>query len=126
VTSRSVENYLKAAGRPRWMERVLEIDGRLAALHARLERAYDSLREEVGDDDVEFARRWRAYAERSRFDELNELIRRHNEWYPIERDLPMDPRTGDYVTFSGRSHRRPELSSRWVLERFPAERPTPR
>jgi hypothetical protein len=102
------------------MERVLEIDGRLAALRSRLERAYSALRDEAGDD-AEFARRWRAYAERCRFGELNELIRRHNEWYPIERDLPMNPRTGDYVTFSGRSHRRPELTSRWVLERFPAE-----
>ena len=26
--------------------------------------------------------------------ELNELIDRHNRYYPIERDLPLDPRTG--------------------------------
>ena len=37
------------------------------------------------------------FAARCRFDELNELIGQHNEWYPIERDLPMDLRTRDYV-----------------------------
>ena len=53
------------------------------------------------------------------FDDLNELIRQHNEWYPIERDLPMDLRTRDYVQVNGRSYRRPELGPEWVLEQFP-------
>ena len=57
---------------------------------------------------------------RPAFDELNELIRQHNEWYPIERDLPMDPRTRDYVLIRGRSYRRPELGPEWVLEQFPS------
>ena len=51
----------------------------------------------------------RAFAHRCRFDELNELIRQHNEWYPIERDLPMDLRTRDYVLINGRSYRREPL-----------------
>ena len=25
----------------------------------------------------------------------------HNEWYPVERDLPMDLRTRDYVLING-------------------------
>ena len=68
----------------------------------------------------EFARRWRAIAHRWRFDELNELIRTHNEWYPVERDLPMDLRTRDYVLVNGRSYRRPVLGPEWILEHFPA------
>ena len=59
--------------------------------------------------------------QRCRFEELNELITQHNEWYPIERDLPMDLRTRDYVLINGRSYRRPLLSPQWVLEQFPAE-----
>ena len=55
----------------------------------------------------------------ARFDDLNDLIRQHNEWYPIERDLPMDLRTRDYVLINGRSYRREPLSPQWVLERFP-------
>jgi hypothetical protein len=71
-----------------------------------------------GDDEL-FARRWRTRAQGFRFDRLNELIREHNEWYPIEARLPLDPRTGDYVRRAGRSYLRRELDVHWVLEQFP-------
>jgi hypothetical protein len=119
MSQRSVEAYLKAGVRPRWMERVTEIDHAVAAHKQRLGRSYRALREECGDDATAFARRWRAFAEACRFDAVNELIRQHNEWYPIERDLAMDPRTRDYVLIHGRSYRRTELSAAWVLEHFP-------
>ena len=53
---------------------------------------------------------------------MNELIGQHNEWFPIERQLPIDPRTRDYVLVGGRPYRRDELGPEWVLEKFPAER----
>jgi hypothetical protein len=121
-TQRSVEAYLKAGVRPRWMERLAEIDGGIARERRRLERAYRQLREECGRDRRRFAQRWRALAETWRFDHLNDLIEQHNEWYPVERDLPMDPRTRDYVPIHGRSYRRSPLGPEWVLEQFPAER----
>jgi hypothetical protein len=117
---RSLEAYLKAGSVPRWMERVTEVDQGIARERRRLGERYRALRAEYGRDPEEFARRWRAVAEAARFDELNELIRQHNDWYPIERDLPMDPRTRDYVKVNGRSYRRPELGPEWVLEHFPA------
>ena len=120
MAQRTVEAYLKAGVRPRWMERIAEIDHSIAAQKRRLARSHRALREECGDDRALFAERWRAFAERCRFDELNELIRQHNEWYPIERDLPMDLRTRDYVLVAGRSYRREPLSPAWVLEQFPA------
>jgi hypothetical protein len=118
---RSLEDYLRAGVRPRWMERLIEIERGTAREQRRLAKAYRELREECGTDDGAFARRWRATAAAWRFDELNELIRTHNEWYPVERDLPMDLRTRDYVLVAGRSYRRRELRPDWVLERFPAE-----
>ena len=51
---------------------------------------------------------------------ITALIEQHNEWYPVERRLPMNPRTGDYVPVGGRSYRRPVLGPEWVLEQFPA------
>jgi hypothetical protein len=118
-SQRSVEAYLKAGHKPRWMERLTEIERGVRGERARLERMYRSLREACGGDRRAFAERWRAYAEEQRFEALNELIRQHNEWYPIERDLPMDPRTGDYVKILGRSYRRRPLDAGWVLEEFP-------
>jgi len=119
-TIRSVETYLKGGDLPRWMQRLREIDRGIAAERQHLARAYRALRRECGHDAEQFARRWLVLARSWRFDHLNELIGQHNDWYPIERDLPMDPRTGDYVKVRGRSYRRPELTPEWVLERFPA------
>jgi hypothetical protein len=118
---RTVEAYLKAGVRPRWMERIAEIDNAIAAQRRRLARSHRALREECGADRAQFAERWRAFAHRCRFDELNELISQHNDWYPIERDLPMDLRTRDYVLINGRSYRRTPLTPEWVLEHFPPE-----
>jgi hypothetical protein len=120
-TARTVEDYLRAGVRPRWMERAAQIDRGVARERQRLRRAHRALRAECGADATAFARRWREIAEAWPFDELNELILQHNEWYPVERDLPMDPRTRDYVPLQGRSHRRALLGPAWVLDHFPAD-----
>lgn len=116
---RTVEDYLRAGGRPRWMERLLEIDRGTKRHHRRLGRAYRALLEEVPA--AQFPARWRAVAAGWDFGALNELIRQHNDWYPIERDLPMDLRTRDYVRVGGRSYRRTPLGPEWVLEQFPPD-----
>ncbi len=121
---RSVEAYLKIGGRPRWMERVMEIDRGIAAAKEKLTAEYSALMEEAGAEPELFASRWRTHAQSQRFERLNELIGEHNEWYPIERDLPMNPRTGEYVPVAGRPYDRPVLDAAWVLEHFP-ESPKP-
>ena len=118
---RTLEGYLQAGHRPRWMERLGEIDFGVARERRRVQNAYETLRAECGGDRRAFARRWRERAHRWSFDEVNELIDQHNEWFPIERQLPMDPRTRDYVLIHGRSYRRQRLDAAWVLSEFPAE-----
>lgn len=119
---RSVEGYLQGGNPPRWMERVAEIDHRIARERRELAAEHRALRVRWHHDPDEFARRWRAHAHARDYDELNELIRQHNEWYPVERDLAVDPRTGEYLPVHGRTHHRPLLGPGWVLEQFP-ERP---
>ena len=118
-TKRSVEAYLAAGVMPRYMERLREIEMAVAAERRRIERSHRKLREACGDDRALFSRRWRARARAWPFDHVNELIREHNEWYPVEASLPLDPRTRDYVSIRGRSYRRSELGPDWVLEQFP-------
>ena len=118
-TQRSIEAYLQAGVRPRWMERVVDVDAGIIREHRRLGEAYETLREECAGDPELFARCWRDVAQAWDFEELNALIAQHNEWYPIERDLPLNPRTGEYVGVAGRSHRRPVLGPAWVLAQFP-------
>ena len=54
---------------------------------------------------------------------VNDLISRHNRWYPVESRLPMDPRTGDYARINGEDFRREPLGVEWALNRFPPRPP---
>jgi hypothetical protein len=120
-TQRTVESYLRGGVMPRYMERLRDIDRGIAEQERLLRHTYEELREEYAGDGRGFARAWRARAREWRFPApLNELITQHNEWYPIERQLPVDIRTRDYVKIHGRSYRRPLLGPDWVLEKFPA------
>jgi hypothetical protein len=119
---RTLEGYFAASAPPRWMERVSEVDRGIEREEHRLEKAYRRERNASAGDPEGFAARWRETVERWPFDpELNELIDRHNEWYPMERRLPFDLRTRDYVLVNGQSYRRPVLDAAWALERFPPE-----
>jgi len=118
----SPEAYLASAGGPlAYMRRLREIELHIAAHEADLAASWRALVREHPGDAAAFARAWRAEAERLRFDEVNDLIDRHNRWYPVESRLPMDPRTGDHVLVNGRDYRLRPLDADWVLERFPAE-----
>ena len=121
-TARTVEGYLTGSSPPRWMERLAEIERGIARERRRLEQARAAVLIACGRDREAFARRWRETVAGWAFDpELNELIEQHNEWFPIERRLAVDPRTRDYVLVNGRSYRRPVLDARWALREVPAD-----
>lgn len=116
----AAENYLAATRGPLpYMLRLREIEQRTAAHAEKLASAWRILAEECEGDSARFGRRWRAFAKRPLFDEVNDLIERHNRWYPVESRLPMDPRRGDYALVNGRDYMLPLLDVRWVLERYP-------
>ena len=117
---RALEQYIRAQVLPRFIVRLREIEDEMAIHRQALERHYRELKAACGEDAAQFERRWTEIAHGWRFSEVNALIREHNEYYPIERRLPFDPKTGDYVTISGRSYEREPLGPDWILERFPA------
>ena len=118
----SADSYLLATRGPLpYMLRLREIEQRTEALESSLGAAWLSLANDCGGDDALFRLLWEATARSQAFDELNDLIGRHNRWYPVESRLPMDPRRGDYALVNGRDYRLDELDTAWVLERFPAE-----
>jgi hypothetical protein len=106
------DNYIASLGGPRpYMQRLRQIEADTERHLERLAEAYA----EAPD-----AETWRRTAERWNFSEVNDLIERHNRWYPLEARLPMDPRSRDFVKIGGRPYRREPLDARWILERFPA------
>ncbi|MCW3001190.1 MAG: hypothetical protein JWQ20_488 [Conexibacter sp.] len=119
LRERTVEGYLRGAVMPRWMERLKEIHSATEVHRSALADAYAQEREEHAGDPEGFARAWRERVARRSFEDVNDLIRDHNEWYPVERQLPMDPRTGEYVLIAGRPYWRKELTTDWALAQFP-------
>jgi len=116
----SAEAYLASAGGPLpYMLRLRSIEQQTAEQEEALADAWHALAGECDGDATRFSRRWRSAARRFSFDEINDLIDRHNRWYPIESNLPMDPRTGDFVLVSERDYRLPPLDTDWILERYP-------
>jgi hypothetical protein len=103
-----------------WMRRLRAIEDELERHEIELGEAWRELAAEVSDPD-EFAHRWRDAARTWSFARLNELIERHNRNFPAESQLPMDPRTRDFVKLNGRSYEREPLDMRWILSRFPAD-----
>jgi hypothetical protein len=118
----SADSYVASLGGPLpYMQRLREIEELTRAHERELEDAWHELADECHDDDERFARRWRSRAARRNFTEVNDLIARHNRFYPIEARLPMDIRRRDYVLVNGQHYSRRPLDAGWVLERFPAE-----
>jgi hypothetical protein len=114
------EAQLAALGGPlAWMRRLRDIELAIDQHETRLAEALAELRAEY--DGAELERRWREVAERWNFDEVNDLIERHNRHYPAESRLPMNPRTGDFVLVNGRPYTRRPLDADWVLTLFPAD-----
>jgi hypothetical protein len=116
----SAESYVASLGGPLpYMVRLREIAEETQAHERALEIAWRELARAAGHDARTFARRWRAAARRCNFTAVNELIERHNRYYPAEARLPMDPRTRDFALVNGEPYRKRPLDSEWVLERFP-------
>jgi hypothetical protein len=106
------DNYLASLGGPLpYMQRLRLIE---SETEGHLERLAEAHAERLGDPDG-----WRRVAQRWDFGAVNELIERHNRWYPVEARLPMDPRTRDFVKVGGKPYRRDPLDAAWILERFP-------
>ena len=113
----SPDSYIASLGGPLpYMRRLRQI----AEETAEHERQLAEARAELLATGGGFAAQWRRLARGWRFDAVNELIERHNRYYPAEARLPMDPTTRDYSLVNGRPYRLALLDAGWILQRFPA------
>ena len=118
----AVDRHVASLGGPLpYMRRLREVELATEAHERRLAEAWHELAAGCAGDAARFGRRWQAVAERWSFAAVNDLIDRHNRWYPVEARLPMDPRSRDFVLVGGKPYRLQPLGPAWVLERFPPE-----
>lgn len=119
----TADAYLVATRGPLpYMLRLREIERATEEHESSLRASWQALAAECeGEGKEAFRERWLATAETTSFDEVNDLIDRHNRWYPAESRLPMDPRRGDYALVNGRDYRLELLDADWILERFPPD-----
>lgn len=118
----TAEAYLAATRGPLpYMLRLREIEQCTEKHESWLRDARHALADELPAEAERFREAWMDVAHTHVFDDVNDLIERHNRWYPVESRLPMDPRTGDYALVNGRDYRLAPLDASWILERCPAE-----
>lgn len=118
----AVDSYVASLGGPLpYMVRLREIDRLTQEAEEELAARYASVEAACNGNPGELADRWRREAEAYDFGTVNELIERHNRWYPVEARLPMDVKRRDYVLVNGAHYSRRRLDASWVLELFPAE-----
>ena len=118
----SADGYLSALGGPLpFMVRLRTITEMTAEHERRLGEAWRELAA-TGLDDEAFAAAWRAEVAAWSFDEVNDLIDRHNRFYPAESRLPMDPRTRDYALVGGEDYRRQAARCRVGARAVPGAR----
>jgi hypothetical protein len=115
----TAESYIASLGGPLpYMRRLRQIAEEIAQHELQLAEARAALLEQSAGE-TEFATAWERLARRWRFDAVNELIERHNRFYPVEARLAMDPSTRDFALVNGRPYRLEPLDAAWILERFP-------
>ena len=105
-------SYLASLGGPRpYMQRLREIDSLTAAHEEALAEAYAECRRRPG--------LWEAVAERWDFSEVNDLIDRHNRWYPAERGCRWIPGRATTRSSTASATRRRRSTPAGSSQRFP-------
>jgi hypothetical protein len=112
---------LAVGGAPAWSRRLKRIHDLTIAATATLQADWHALARKVRGDRARFAAAWLQHANGFDFGQINELVDRHNRYFPAEANLPMDVKTLDYVTFAGGDYRRQPLDSAWILAQLPPD-----
>jgi hypothetical protein len=112
---------LAIGGAPAWSRRLKRIHDLTTLAEELLREEWAALAQACRGNADHFVAEWTRRAEHVPFTELNDLIDRHNRYFPAEANLAMDVHTLDYVDFGGSNYRLKQLGAAWILERFPAD-----
>jgi hypothetical protein len=100
-----------AAGLPAWIARRKRLERSLARLRKELDNAWRLATPATWPD---VAKAWD-------LGKFNREIEGFNKYYPIERNLPMDPRIRDFVEGDARWKPLHFFDTAWILAEFPPD-----
>ena len=118
----SLENKVKSLfGPPYYAKRAGQIENITQKLMEDLTIEYASMIDSLGDDPEVFAQQWTDLIGSLELDELNDLIDKHNTYYPMEAKLQIDPNTGAPLLGSVPWKPKERISVEGLLKRFPPD-----
>ncbi len=118
---KEIQSYISRA--PEFAIRARRIEDAIERLYSNLENQYNKLNAEYGIDSIVFKEKWTDIIDNVELDEINELIDKHNKYYPIEAGLPLDPMSGQYmfgaIPWKGKEKiTKVEIIRRFLLNRY--------
>ena len=118
----TLDEYLKAMdGPPAWVMRLKRIEDWMDQTSARVHKDWVEMALENFDNSENFRREWMRFIENFDFSQINKWIGDHNEYFPIEANLPYDIRTGKMLYGGGPFRKKEFLGPDWLLDQFPPD-----
>ena len=118
----SLENKVRSMfGPPHFAVRARRIENAIRQLTEDLSIEYAGMHDKFGDDPEEFAEQWEKLIESLELDELNDLIEKHNTYYPMEANLQISPDSGAPMIGSVPWKPKAKISAEVLLKQFPSE-----
>ncbi len=115
-----LENKIMAyAGIPEYIQRAKLVEERIIKTKTDLKTRYEKLDKRIGYNYGKFNKSWENILKSCCFQEINQLIEKHNLLYPQEANLKMDLESGEYLLGSIVWKKTPLLSVSLILEELP-------
>jgi hypothetical protein len=108
-------------GPPAWAVRLKQIHDGRTRLTATLEQHWADHARRLRDRPADFAVRWRTHVQKLDLTQINTLIRKHNEYYPIEARLPILYPSGKCYVPAGVEWPQNQVTVEGILENYPAD-----
>ena len=108
-----------AVGVPIYVERKRRIEDLEAAMLKKLVVLYDTLVAK-GTTPEDAKDRAHEAAHATDFTKLDALVTKHNRWYPVEANLPCDPKSGCYLLFGRKWSPEPPWTAARLVAAFDA------
>ncbi|MFO8057261.1 MAG: hypothetical protein R6V10_08210 [bacterium] len=108
-------------GPPSYAVRARYVEDLEEELHQELERKWKMVADNYQHDPDKFNTLWRVIVETLDLEHINQLIKEHNRYYPIEANLREDPDTGRLMMGNTPWKPKKKITPERLLEKFPPD-----